>query len=657
MSRQRQIFFILLSGLLIYLNSLRNNFVWDDILVIVNNDFIKGWALLGEIFSKPLFYLTNNEYLYYRPILTLSFVFDYSLWGLNPFGFHLTNIILHLCAGLLIYKLFDILFNESHLAFCAGFFFILHPLNTSVVNYVTSRADILLLIFSVFALILFLKAVNYKHYLLSLFCFSLALLSKESALVFPVLLVFAGEMHYLVMQTGQGSEPKAKMRRIWYIAFIAVAIGYIFLRTKIIGVGFNLSASGKIGILSILATFCMVILHYLKLIYFPFGLHMLSNIPIIQLQDNWFVLPLVIAIILAVFFIIYRLDKISFFLTGFFIIWVSPVALLSLKNPEYFVQQMAIMEHHWLYIPATALIVLIFYLIRRINKPWSEWFYKIIFISFALFLAIITVNENTYWKNNSSLFTQTIRYVKNSPTAYRNLGWIHLSKSDPVSAIQMYKTALGLKQADKDRAILYKELAYAYLSNNDAQKAGEAAWESIKLNPNYAASHGLLGLLYLEKEPNRGLEECKKALELDPFESLAFNNLLQQSRSDREITTYLIAKYTRILGGKRNFNAYRIYRSLGVVYLYADMDSMAMSNIKKALRINPYDVKTNNALAICYIKKGDSLLAERFFKRSLRLNPFDREVYGNLAFFYSELGRDKEAALMRNKAYSINLFD
>ncbi|MBM3255816.1 MAG: tetratricopeptide repeat protein [Candidatus Omnitrophica bacterium] len=409
--------------------------------------------------------------------------------------------------------------------------------------------------------------------------------------------------------------------------------------------------------MSILVNSARIILEYVRLIYLPFGLHMLSNIPIIQLQDNWFTLPLVITIIFAVLFIIYRLDRPAFFLTGFFIIWVSPVALLSLKNPEYFIQQAAIMEHHWLYIPATALVVLTFYLIRRITLSWSKWLYKIIFISFALFLAIITVKENSYWRNNSSLFTQTIRYVKNSPTAYRNLGWIYLSKGDPGSAIQMYKTALGLKQTDKAKAIVYKELAYAYLSNDDAQKAGEAVWESIKLSPDYAASHGLLGLLYLEKDPNRSLEECKKALELDPFESLAFNNLLQQSRSDRGIATYLIAKYTKMLGGQRNFNAYKIYRSLGLVYLYADMDSIAMSNIKKALGINPYDVKTNNALAISYVKKGEPLLAERFFKKSLRLNPFDKEIYGNLAFFYSELGRNKEAELMRKKAYSINLFD
>ena len=221
----------------------------------------------------------------------------------------------------------------------------------------------------------------------------------------------------------------------------------------------------------------------------------------------------------------------------------------------------------------------------------------------------------------------------------------------------MYNLALGLKQPKNSRAILYKDLGLAYMLNNDAQKAGEAAQEAIKIDPGYAGSHGLLGLLYAHNESGRAIEECKIALEIEPFEPMAFNNLLQASSSDKEISRYLIEKYRKMLEGKGGFAAYKIYRSLGIAYLYAGMDAEAIANLKKAARINPYDAKTNNALAICYVKKGDPYLAERFFKKALRLNPFDKEVYSNLALFYAELGRDKEASSMRQKAYSVNVFD
>ncbi|GEM_PF-1284372 len=657
MSRKKHIFFIVLCGLLVYLNSLRNNFVWDDILVIVNNDFIKGPALLGELFSKPLFYLTNNEYLYYRPLLGLSYVFDYSLWGLNPAGFHLTNLLLHICAGILLYELVDILLNDQGLAFCAGFFFILHPVNTSVVNYITSRADILAAIFIISASILFLKAKNYRYYLLSLFCFALALLSKEVVFIFPLFLIFAAEMKIKIRQALPGDGFEIKKVRIWYLAFMAVLAAYVFLRVKILGVGFNLAASGEIGLPGILVNFSMILLNYMKLIYLPLDLHMLRNIPIIQTQVNTVTLSLLLAMILAAAFIVYRLDKTVFFLAGFFIIWVSPVALLSLKNPEYFIQHCSILEEHWLYLPAAGAVTLTFYLIRKMSKGYAARVYGIVFISFAVFLSVATVRANACWKNNMSLFNQTLRYVKNSTTAYRNMGWIYTNRNDLPSAIKMYVLALGLKQTDKTRAVLYKDLGLAYILINDAEKAGWAAQEAIKISPDYAASYGLLGLLYAHNDPARSRQECKKALEIDPFEPAAFNNLLEASSSNKEISGYLIGKYKEALKGSYGFDAHKIYRSLGIAYLYAGEEAGAIANLKNAGRINPYDSKASNALAICYVKKGDFVLAEKLFKKALRFNPFDKEVYLNLALFYTDLGRDKEALLMRQKAYSVNLFE
>jgi Flp pilus assembly protein TadD len=353
----------------------------------------------------------------------------------------------------------------------------------------------------------------------------------------------------------------------------------------------------------------------------------------------------------------WRRDKIIFFAGTIFAVWLIPAASGMFINPDYYAQGRAVIAESWFYLPCIGIATLTARLFTGYGRHPGWGLQRVILVLFALYLSIITITENRHWKNNRILFSHTLRYARTSPVLYRNLAWVYLNKGDTVSAIQMYSRALGLRQTDKSRVILYKDLGLAYMSNKDGQKAFQVAREAIKIDPDYAGSYGLLGLLYSYDESERAQEECRKALEIDPFEPTAFNYLLQASTSNKEISAYLIGKYKEALKGLHGFDAYKTYRSLGIAYIYAGVESEAITNLKKAEQINPYDPKTNTALAICYVKKGDAVLAERLFRRSLRLNPFDKEAYSNLALFYSGLGRNKEALFMKQKASSVNLFD
>ncbi|MCB1196014.1 hypothetical protein KDK77_07495, partial [bacterium] len=80
--------------LLTYANTLNNQFAYDDVSVIVENDFITSWDNLRAFFSRDYFNGAGEQS--YRPLVTLSYFIDYQVWGKNPFGYHLTNLILHL---------------------------------------------------------------------------------------------------------------------------------------------------------------------------------------------------------------------------------------------------------------------------------------------------------------------------------------------------------------------------------------------------------------------------------------------------------------------------------------------------------------------------------------------------------------------------------
>ena len=110
--------------LLVYFNSLYNSFVWDDYAVIVGNNFIKSWKNIPVIFSKNYLVPFVREGCFliadlnrgageasYRPVVTLSYFFDYSLWKLNPCGYHITSLLLHIANALLVYALVNLMFK------------------------------------------------------------------------------------------------------------------------------------------------------------------------------------------------------------------------------------------------------------------------------------------------------------------------------------------------------------------------------------------------------------------------------------------------------------------------------------------------------------------------------------------------------------------
>lgn len=653
---KKNIIIIILVVLAAYLNCLGNGFVWDDIFTVVNNDFIRGPKLIKEVFTKPLFYFANAGYLYYRPFQSLTNMFDYSLWGLNPFGFHLSNVILNIIAAILIYYFVNLLFVNKELSFFTSLLFIVHPVNTSVVNYITSRADILLAIFTISSLILFIKANNYKRYLLSLICFILALLSKETAIIFPIFLIFTKEMYIKIKK--ENTTVAMVNARSWYPVFIIIPIAYILLRSKLLGIRTDIiSPHYKVDFLASVFTLFRAIADYLKLIFLQTDFHMLRTIDIVQVTKETLIFyTAIIVFVMAGAFILYKLNKIIFFSFGMFFIWVMPVGSIALRNPEYYFQHKAIIEEHWLYIPAIGIFIIISWLIVKLGKYSGKLFYRVLFLVLIVYLSAVTFKENKFWKNNYTIFSRTLEFVDNSSTVYRNMGWICLNKKENSKAIDMYSKALALKQDNNIKMILYKDIAYAYLSDNQAAKAAEAIHQSLKIKHDYADARGYLGLIYSKDDLPRAKEEWKTALDMDGFNVASFNNLLDLSRSDSGIRDYLIKKYEAI-PRQGCFEDYKIYRALGIVCLYSGMYPSALENLLKAIKIDPYDVKINNALAVYYAQTKDFASALRFFKRSLKLNPFDKEVYVNLVLLYNQLNQEDQARRLIEKSQSMDVFN
>ena len=175
---------IFLLGLLVYMNSLGGGFVYDDYAFIVNNPHIKTLSHPGRFFLLKTATSFSGHSIW-RPLRTLSFAFDYHLWGLEPFGYHLTNVLFHIINGVLVYIIILRLGLAWRVALISSCLFLVHPLQTESVSWISSRGDCLFAAFFLLSLYWYMKG----RIILSYLSFILSLFSKETALSLPLLLL------------------------------------------------------------------------------------------------------------------------------------------------------------------------------------------------------------------------------------------------------------------------------------------------------------------------------------------------------------------------------------------------------------------------------------------------------------------------------------
>ena len=179
-----------LLSFLLLLPLLGYGFLSDDFPLIVANPRLQSWSLFFQNLLTPFFSFPANPQLHYwRPTTLLSYALELRLWGVSPWGFHLTNILLHTANTLLLYLLLKRFRPEGALPWTASLLFLLHPAHGENIAWISGRTDLLAFLFLALSLLFRLEYEERKRGLpLSLLFFALALLSKEAALLFLPLL-------------------------------------------------------------------------------------------------------------------------------------------------------------------------------------------------------------------------------------------------------------------------------------------------------------------------------------------------------------------------------------------------------------------------------------------------------------------------------------
>jgi tetratricopeptide (TPR) repeat protein len=405
---------LIAAGFFVYANSLSNSFVWDDEEQVVNNTVIRDWNNAGLIFKSSTFYAGGAGLSggFYRPLVTLSYFWNYSYWGLNPFGYHLTQLLIHCANAFLVFYLLKTIFEKNNIkngrfaALAAALIFAVHPANVESVAYIGSVGEVMYVFFALLALVFFVKSLDgVKTFAPQLFWGSFGLvflgfLAKEAAIVvLPLMLV------YLLLFL--------KASRSIYIKFFAgvaaVVVSYAFLRffvAKIAPVSQFLAPIHGAPLWQRFVTIPYEILTYLGIILFPKDLSIWRHFVVALAADPrfWASLIALVAIAAVLLYYIARTKSKPFF---FFALWFA-IALAPILN--IIPLDMTVAER-WLYFPIIGFLGAVSLAVIGGAQKLSPNHQKIalaVFIIAIVALGMRTVARNADWRNGLSLYGHDI---------------------------------------------------------------------------------------------------------------------------------------------------------------------------------------------------------------------------------------------------------
>ncbi len=520
---------VFIVGFMVYANTLSGDFIWDDEYLILNNSQIKSFSHLPNVFKTYVGYGSENINNFYRPFQEIANMVDYYLWGRVPFGFHLTNNILHALVGVMVFLLIFYLCGDILLSGVAALFYTVHPVHTEAVAYIAGRADSLYALFFLLSMVVFIRFVNsivdgkrnHVLYFLSIFFFICSLLSKEIIIAMP-LIVFT-YLYFILRKTDQ-QEAYKKLRWSWVPYFLIVVV-YAYLRSTVLNWDDIAPQSifVRIPLVYRLLTFFKTIVVYLKLLVYPVGLHMERAIPITRSIFE----PVTLGGLALVSGIVYtacRLYKRNR-LVAFAIVWffanLAPVSNVVPIN--------SFLAEHWIYMASVGAFIIAGVIVKKgyvmipVKPVMLRAGYLVLIALLIAAYARAAVIKNLDWKNEVSFFTSTLKHHPNNARLYLNLGNTYYENKDIDKAIEQYKKAIEI---NKGYAVAYGNIGSAYLHTGRDEEAREYIIKALSMKPNYPIAHYNLGMIYLqEKDYAKAEAELRLSVEQLPQLYQAWNML------------------------------------------------------------------------------------------------------------------------------------
>ena len=466
-SRNRFLVLILLIlAVSVYLNSLYGGFLLDDEILIQENRSIRSFW--------------NLELLSYRWLRTFSYAVDYSFWGMNPVGYHISNIIYNALTVLMVFFVTRRLTGVLVVAFITALLFALHPIHTESVSYLSGRRDILSTLFYLGGFLAYLRARETRggwHYAIVIACYFAGITSKEMAITLPVM-IFA----YEILQTaGEFHDPTRSgsviiFRALWKnikrfripICIVVFLVGTYLYLTIYVHNASRLVSHDSISWwggspAANFATVFSVLLTYVKILLFPivlrFDYHQFPYA--LSFLDPRVLLSLfMVCSLLAASIMLINRDRVLTFSIWWFFITLLPVL--------HIIPHHILMAEHYLFLPSYGFCLAGGILFQKIYTADQTRIVAIAaMVTLLTLYAYRTVARNMDWSDYPSLMREALIHDPDNPMAHFFLGRDYLDKDLLQSASVHLQRAEGPRYRNANgfayRAVLAFRLGnYAY---------------------------------------------------------------------------------------------------------------------------------------------------------------------------------------------------
>lgn len=470
---------IFLAAFLTYIAVYSHHFLvtWDDSGYITENALVHGLSLanIAEAFKTVVI---GN----YAPLHLISYMIDYSLWGLNPAGYLFVNILLHSLNGLLLYRILADRFLSPATALFAALVFIVHPVQVESVAWISERKNVLCMLFFLLAFDSYLKADESKrHYPLSLIYYAAALLTKSVAVIFPFMLILHGlsfrERHPL------------QLRRILpYFAAAVLTAGVAFVTQGPEYSGGRTPYYGGTP-LSTAMTMLPVLFTYVRMVFLPVGLSA-DYLVLIRTTPDLAVLAagLFLSLLIALGYRLFKTNRPLLFWFALFFLGLLPVSQI--------IPIITLMNDRYLYFPMLGAAVFLASVAQMIGRRLGDRHRRTGFIAAAaivIICATLSWSRSHVWKNDLTLWQDAIAKNPENFSAWAEYGAALNVNRQVSAALDAYKRALTF---NPESWLALTNISLLYLQENDLLNARHYIFRHIGAYPEDPAAYVNLGRSY-----------------------------------------------------------------------------------------------------------------------------------------------------------------
>jgi protein O-mannosyl-transferase len=649
-------------GLLVRLPAVQGQLIWDDGYLVRDNPFIKSPLLALEAFRHYLFLDSFSGH--YRPVQNLSLMIDYYFWNSDLTGYHLSNILLHVAAGLLLFRLLTLLFRNGGgiwkfdtchgigsgmlAAFLISAVWMVHPVHSAAIDYISGRADSLAFLFSAGAWLLVLRgrvlrsrAVKYTLYSAAGSCALLALCSREIACIW----LFIFLVYSLAFELG--TERKTKFATV--ICCLAILGAYIGLRH--LPQARPDQTSNDTWPAAVRAVLMMRALgDYGRLMIYPANLHMERTV--LSPGNSWsddsagaeYLSVLGLGVLAALVWGCVkrgagrraRVLGATWFLSAYL-----PISNIVYLN--------ATVAEHWLYLPSVGILIFLAGCAFELPIGCQRGLAIVATVAVVAF-GLRSFVRSGDWINEETFYKRTFAAGSRSARVAVNLSQIYSGRGSYTDAERILRLVIA---QNPDYPIAQNALADVLFQQGKVKEAEDlfAAIEqkSVETRKEYARTWvGALNLARLRhraKDDVGAIEVLERARKPDPqaWPLVSFESELLRETQGPIQALQLVNGFVR-----QNWWSHEAWLAEGRLCAESNDVVQAAGALRYAALLDVHDVNALNLLAQILLRENrldEALSAQR---RAVARGPYQPRQYLMLAEVFDKMGSATEAQRARN---------